>query len=71
MLHLVLFLAYFGHNPAKHLKPQKLVEFVSNNSYHYYLVFILHVFLQELMAYILHLRTVNNQIVAYNNRSLW
>ena len=29
MLHLVLFIAYFVHNPAKHLKPPKLVEFVS------------------------------------------
>ena len=29
MLHLVLFLAYYEHNPAKHLKPPKLVEFVS------------------------------------------
>ena len=28
-LHLVLFLAYSKHNPAKHLKPQKLVKFVS------------------------------------------
>ena len=29
MLHLVLFLAYSEYNPAKHLKPPKLVEFVS------------------------------------------
>ena len=62
MLQLVLFLAYSGHNPVKHLEPPKLVEFVSNNSYHYCLLFILHVFLQELMAYILHLRTVNRHL---------
>ena len=29
MLHLVLFLAYSEHNPANHLIPPKLVEFVS------------------------------------------
>ena len=29
MLHLVLFLAYSEHNPAKHLIPSKLVEFIS------------------------------------------
>jgi hypothetical protein len=29
MLHLVLFLAYSEHNPAKNLKPTKFVEFVS------------------------------------------
>ena len=29
MLHLVLFLAHSEHNPAKHLKPPKLMEFVS------------------------------------------
>ena len=28
-LHLVLFLAYSEHNPAKHLIPPKLVEFIS------------------------------------------
>jgi len=38
MLHLVLFLAYSEHNLTKHLKPPKLVEFVSlkeNNAYKY------------------------------------
>ena len=30
MLHLMLFLAYSEHNPAKHLKPSELVEFVRN-----------------------------------------
>jgi methylase of polypeptide subunit release factors len=30
MLHIVLFLTYSKHNPAKDLKPPKLVEFVSS-----------------------------------------
>jgi len=31
MLHLVLFLAYFQHNPAKYLIPPKLMELISLN----------------------------------------
>ena len=37
-----------------------LMEFVNNNSYHYFLMFILYIFMQELTAYILGLTAINS-----------
>ena len=50
MLHLVLFLAYSEHNPAKHLKPPKLVEFVSSKKIMFRNIFILTLFTKMLVV---------------------
>ena len=50
MLHLVLFLANYEHNPTKHLKPPKLVEFVSSKKIMYRNIFILTLFTKMLVV---------------------
>ena len=50
MLHLVLFRAYFGHNPAKHLKPPKLVEFISLKQIMHRNIFIPTIFTKKLVV---------------------
>jgi hypothetical protein len=49
MLHLVLFSAYSEHNPAKHLKPPKLVEFVSSRLIMHRNIFIPFLFTEMLV----------------------
>ena len=50
MLHSVLFLAYFEHKPAKHLKPPKLVEFVSLKQIMHINMFIPTLFIDKLVV---------------------
>ena len=49
-LHLVLFLAYSKHNPAKHLKPPKLVKFVSLKQIMHINMFIPTLFIDKLVV---------------------
>jgi methylase of polypeptide subunit release factors len=50
MLHLVLFPAYSEHNPAKHLKPPKLMEFVSSRLIMHRNIFIPTLFTEMLVV---------------------
>ena len=50
MLHLVLLLAYSEHNPAKHLKPPKLVEFISLKQIMHRNIFIPTLFIEKLVV---------------------
>ena len=50
MLHLVLFLAYFENNPVKHLKPPKLVKFVSLKQIMHRNMFIPTLFIKKLVV---------------------
>ena len=50
MLHLVLLLAYSEHNPAKHLKPPKLMEFVSLTQIMHRNIFIPTIFTEKLVV---------------------
>ena len=50
MLHLVLFLAYSEHNPAKHLKAPKLVDFFSIKQIMHRNMFIPTLFTEKLVV---------------------
>jgi hypothetical protein len=50
LLLLVLFLAYSEHNPAKHLKPPKLVEFIGSKKIMHRIIFIPTLFTEMLVV---------------------